>query len=64
MIGSTFSKYLPIFSGVPQGGSVGLLLFIICINHIASEIDISSNTNIFADDTNILADLTQLYKNL
>ena len=48
---NTFSEYLPIFNGVPQGGVIGPLLFIIYINDIASKVDVSSNINLFADDT-------------
>ena len=51
VIGNTLSESLPIFSGVPQGGVIGPLLFIICINDISSEVYVNSNINLFADDT-------------
>ena len=53
VISNTFSESLPIFSGVPQGGVIGPLLFIIYINDIATEVDSNSNIKLFADDTKI-----------
>ena len=47
------SKPREVLSGVPQGSVLGPLLFLIYINHIAS--DLSSQYKIFADDLKIYA---------
>ena len=51
VINNTFSESLPVFSGVPEGGVIGPILFIIYINDIASEVYVSSNINPFSDNT-------------
>ena len=63
VISNTFSESLPIFSGVPQGGVIGPLLFIIYINDIATEVDSNSNIKLFADDTKIFSQSNLVLQN-
>ena len=55
LINNTLSDPLTIYSGVPQGGVVGPLLFLIYINDICSTIDIKSELSLFADDAKIFS---------
>ena len=50
-IGDKYSREAKVLSGIPQGSILGPILFTIFINDLPT--DISSNCNIFADDTKI-----------
>ena len=49
VINGSYSEYLPIESGVPQGSVLGPLLVRVYINDL--EKNINSNIKFFADDT-------------
>ena len=53
VIEGTFSDEAVLQSGVPQGSSIGPLLFILYLNDIAS--GVTSIPYVYADDTTILA---------
>ena len=52
VLNSSFSEFLDIISGVPQGSILGPLLFLIFLNDIVD--NISCPISLFADDTSLL----------
>ena len=52
-VGSSFSKFCPVSSGIPQGSVIGPLLFNLFINDITDQLDNTTTSKIFADDIKI-----------
>ena len=49
----SFSDWLPVTSGVPQGSILGPLLFVLHINDVPNYIQYNSTIALFADDSKL-----------
>ena len=58
VVHGTFSSWTHVRSGVPQGTILGPILFLIYVNDISS--NISSSIKMFADDTKVYREITDL----
>ena len=58
VVRGTFSSWTHVRSGVPQGTILGPILFLIYVNDISS--NISSSIKMFADDTKVYREITDL----
>ena len=55
-IGSSFSKFSPVSSGVPQGSVLGPILFNLFVNDITDNLDNTTTSKMFADDIKIYSE--------
>ena len=53
VINGTFSRPLPVKSGVPQGSILGPIIFVLFINDIYQQVSEGTNIALYADDTKI-----------
>ena len=60
IVRGTHSSWSCVTSGVPQGRILGLILFLIYLNDITSYI--SSSFRMFADDTKVYRELSNIAK--
>ena len=61
VINGQSSEFLPVETGVPQGSTLGPLLFLIYMNDIVD--NISCDINLFADDTSLLEVMSDPVRN-
>ena len=58
-VNNTYSSYLPVLSGVPQGSILGPLLFVMYINDLPTVLQ-QSEALIYADDTKIFRPISHV----